>query len=181
MKSGDSRKRLSKAEAISLLEKEHCPEKLKKHALAVSENAAAIAKKIKDNGYDVDLEFIETAALLHDIGRCRTHGIRHGIEGAKILSDYPEYARVCERHIGAGIDRKEAAKLGLPEKDYLPETLEEKIIAHADNLIDGDRVVAIEETIRHFKDKLGENHPAVERIRELNNYINSLINNAKKQ
>jgi uncharacterized protein len=180
LKSRNSRRDLSKPEAITLLDKEGCSPNLKKHVLAVSAYAVEIASKIKANGYDVDLDFIETAALLHDIGRCKTNGIMHGIEGCRILSDYPDYARVCECHIGAGIDSTEAAALGLPEKDYLPKTLEEKIISHADNLLDGDKRVSIEETIKHFEEKLGKNHPAVKRIQDLNDYIVGLMNNAKK-
>ena len=146
-----------------------------KHVCAVSKHAKSIAEKIKANGRDIDVDFVETAALLHDIGRCRTHGITHGIAGAKIMQPIsPEIALVCERHIGAGIDRKEAEKLGLPVKDYLPVTLEEKVIAHADNLIEGDRIVPINETVKKFESRLGIGHPAVKRIIELNDYIESL-------
>jgi len=151
-----------------------------KHVCAVSSYARSLAGKIRDNGYAIDVDFVETAALLHDIGRCHTHGITHGIEGAKIMMPIsPEIARVCERHIGAGIDRNEAKKLGLPVKDYLPQTLEEKVIAHADNLVEGDRIVPIEETIKKFESQLGKGHPAIKRINDLNDYIESLLKNAK--
>jgi uncharacterized protein len=150
------------------------------HVCAVSKHARSIAESIRAKGHQIDVEFIECAALLHDIGRCRTHGITHGIEGAKIMENIsPDIARVCERHIGAGIDRKEAEKLGLPAKDYLPETLEEKVIAHADNLIDGDRIVPIDETVKKFESRLGIGHPAVKRIIELNDYIESLCKDEK--
>ena len=151
-----------------------------KHVCAVSKHAWSIAEKIKANGRDIDVDFVETAALLHDIGRCRTHGITHGIAGAKIMQSIsPKIALVCERHIGAGIDWKEAEKLGLPVKDYLPVTLEEKVIAHADNLIEGDRIVPINETIKKFESRLGIGHPAVKRIIELNDYIESLCKDEK--
>jgi uncharacterized protein len=151
-----------------------------KHVLAVSKHARSIAESIRSNGYPIDAEFVEAAALLHDIGRCRTHGITHGIEGAKIMESIsPDIARVCERHIGAGIDKEEAKELGLPERDYLPETLEEKVIAHADNLVEGDRIVPIGETVKKFESRLGAGHPAVKRIIELNDYIESLLKNVK--
>jgi len=38
----------------------------------------------------------------------------------------------------------EAKKLGLPAKDFIPETLEEKIVCHADNLTDKDRRQRVE-------------------------------------
>ena len=34
-------------------------------------------------GSNIDMEQIETGALLHDIGRTKTHTIKHAIEGAK--------------------------------------------------------------------------------------------------
>jgi len=54
---------------------------------------------------------------------------------------------IIERHIGAGILKDEAAGLGLPERDYVPETLEEKIVAHADNLIAGDKRVTVKDAV----------------------------------
>jgi uncharacterized protein len=175
LKSKSSTRSVDKNQAISLLKKEGCGESLMKHVCAVSRHAKSIAEKIQANSNSIDVEFVECAALLHDVGRCRTHGITHGIEGAKIMESIsPDIARVCERHIGAGIDRKEAEKLGLPVKDYLPVTLEEKVIAHADNLIDGDRIVRIDETVKKFESLLGIGHPAVKRIIELNDYIESL-------
>lgn len=166
---------LSRGEALYKLKKVGCSEDVISHCVAVSDYAVQLASKIRDNGIDVDVGFVEVAAILHDIGRSKTHGIRHGIEGAGMLKDYPDYARVCERHVGAGLTSGEARDLGLPEKDYLPESLEEKIIAHADNLARRGEIVSIEEALAFFKEKLGSNHPAVGRVKALNDYIESLI------
>jgi uncharacterized protein len=165
---------LTRREALSILTRVSCPDNVIKHCIAVSDYAVHIARKIRERGHTVDVSFVETAALLHDIGRSKTHGIAHGIEGAKMLADHPRYARVCERHIGAGLTKEEARKLGLPERDYLPETLEEKIIAHADNLVDGERVCSVEEALESFKTRLGGSYPAVARIRALAEFISSL-------
>ena len=175
MKSIRSANYLSRSEAVSLLKKEGCSESIIKHSMTVSKNAKRIAVKMKRNGYDIDTEFIETAALLHDIGRSRTHGVTHGIEGSRILKKkFPEFARVCETHIGAGLDKKEAASLGLPARDYLPKTLEEKVIAHADNLVCGDRIVEISDTLKELEEKLGKGHPAIKKVKELNDFIEGL-------
>jgi hypothetical protein len=47
---------------------------------------------------------------------------------------YPAHARVCERHTGAGIGKEEIKRLELPlpYEDFLPETMEEKVICYAD-------------------------------------------------
>jgi len=46
----------------------------------------------------------------------------------------PIHARACERHTGAGItaDDVRTQSLPIPERDYLPETIEEKLICVAD-------------------------------------------------
>ena len=47
---------------------------------------------------------------------------------------FERHARVCERHTGAGItcQQIESQKLPLPHQDFLPETMEEKVICYAD-------------------------------------------------
>jgi len=177
---------INKEFAMNLLKKEGASDDVIKHCIAVSNLAVEIAKKIeKKRKINIDLRLVEIGGLLHDLGRSKTHTIKHGIEGAKILRSLnlssdedkifiEKLARICERHIGAGIDKDEAIMLGLGEKDYLPETIEEKIVAHADNLIEGDKFCGIEKTIESFEKKLGKGHKAVKRIVELNEYINSL-------
>ncbi|MFH1402971.1 MAG: TIGR00295 family protein [Candidatus Altiarchaeota archaeon] len=161
-------------EAIILL-KASCPENVIAHCKTVSRLAKRIAEKIRSSGHKVDVDFVETAALLHDIGRGVTHGIRHGIEGSDILRDHPEYARVCRNHLGGGIDRNEAAELGLPSGDYIPETLEEKIICYADKLVDGEKEITIDESLEKFRQRLGPDHPSVDRIRRMHEEIQSLM------
>ena len=95
----------------------------------------------------LDTQFLEEAAMLHDIGVCRCHApgiqcfgsepyIRHGIIGAAMLRDegFERHARVCERHTGAGITKEEIRRqqLPLPEGDYMPEQPEEEVICYAD-------------------------------------------------
>ncbi len=154
----------------------YCPKDVVDHSMAVSRNSLLIAKEIGGRGHKVDLEFIEVAALLHDIGRSRTHGIRHGIEGSRILKkeNLGQFSRVCETHIGGGITEDEAVEVGLPKKNYLPETLEEKIIAHADNITGGTETVPIEKTLEKLRGRLGADHPAINRVRELNDFIMNL-------
>ena len=158
---------INKDFAIKLLRQKNTSPKVIEHCSLVSFLACEFANKLSSNGCDVDIEFVVSAALLHDIGRSVTHGIEHGVEGAKILSDYPDYARVCETHIGGGITKEEAVKLGLPEQDFLPKTVEEKIICIADKLTDGTKRITLDETIKKYEQRLGKNHPTIERIKKL--------------
>lgn len=114
------------------------------HSRMVADKALAIAQACKR---EVDLAFIEEAALLHDIGVCRVYApklhcfgtapyICHGIIGREILEaeGLPRHALVCERHIGVGLTAVDVAvqKLPLPHKEMSPQTTSERIVALAD-------------------------------------------------
>lgn len=166
--------------AIRILREVGCSPKVIKHCQAVARKAIWIAKRIRTRGYEVDLELVETGALLHDIGRSRTHGIRHGIIGAEILrrGGLGEFARFAENHLGAGIPSVEARELGLPAKDFMPKTLEEKIVVYADKLIKGQHGTSFKEATEWFKVKLGPNHPALQRFENLHIEIQRLLGKA---
>ena len=138
---------------IELLEKEGTPKNVIQHCKAVYQKAMKIAA----NFDDVDEDLIRKGALLHDIGRSKTHGITHAIRGVEIAEKYgynDDVLHIIERHIGAGITAEEAEKLGLPKKSYLPLTLEEKIVAHADNLVSGSKEVDIDFVIAKWDPRI---------------------------
>ncbi|HHN64876.1 MAG TPA: TIGR00295 family protein [Nitrospirae bacterium] len=164
-------------EFIDILKKSGCSQGVINHILAVKELSLKIADRVK---IPVDRELVRTGAFLHDIGRSRTHGIEHAVVGAEMARKMgfdDRVIRIIERHIGAGISREEARELGLPEKDYLPQSPEEKIIAYADNLLNGDRVVPFEVSLEQFKQTLGSDHPAIERYIALHREIQEWMNN----
>ena len=115
------------------------------HAVLVTNKALKIATKLQLN--QEQLTFIEEAAMLHDIGvikvQCKKMAcqgtlpyIAHGLAGAEILRQegLPRHALVAERHVGVGLTKKEIIdrNLPLPPQDYLPLSIEEKIITYAD-------------------------------------------------
>ena len=120
------------------------------HSQKVCRKALQIAENSR---LDIDIKLVTEGALLHDIGIFKCHApdifcngnapyITHGIIGGKLLREYGEahgidlekHARICERHTGSGLSIEDIRlqKLPLPEKDYLPETLEEKLVCLAD-------------------------------------------------
>jgi uncharacterized protein len=132
--------------AVALLEKyfpEPCSFKIiLEHSRMVAAKAIQVAE-----GLEVDIKFLEEAALIHDIGVCRTtaptlhcHGtepyIRHGIIGREILEEegFPRHALVCERHIGVGLTVEDINLQGLPlpAREMAPKSMEEKIVCFAD-------------------------------------------------
>ena len=116
------------------------------HSLQVAKLAVSVATHV-ERTEAVDIEFVEQAALLHDIGMLYTDTpklacfgdkpyICHGIIGAEILREegLPRHALVCERHIGVGLSVEDIREqeLPLPHRDMSPQNLEEMIIAYAD-------------------------------------------------
>lgn len=143
---------------------------LKRILLVHSRSVAAMALRICEAHPELSLDkqFVEEAAMLHDIGifRCNAPGIQcfgtepyicHGQLGAEILraEGFPRHARVCERHTGAGLSMTDIQSQHLPiivpptpsaEQDntfwepFLPETLEEKLICYADKFFSKTRL-----------------------------------------
>jgi uncharacterized protein (TIGR00295 family) len=142
----------SRAECIRILREHGCDDQVVSHCEAVSALAVKIAKKCRGNVH------------LVEIGG---HTISHAVEGAKLATalKLPEdIVKMIERHVGAGITPKAAERLGLPRKDYSPKTLEEKIVAHADNLMSGSMRTGIEEAVGNIARK-GEHEAALKVLR----------------
>ncbi|MBR9692400.1 HDIG domain-containing protein [Candidatus Woesearchaeota archaeon] len=120
-------------------------EALVTHGRMVRDKALAIAKRVPELKPDVEL--IEEASLLHDIGIKFTHApdigchgearyITHIALGKELLEKegLPKHARIAESHLGVGISKEEieAKNLPFPKKDMIPETVEEEIVSLAD-------------------------------------------------
>lgn len=134
---------------LEMLREEGCSDKVIRHACVVNTVAMFIAKECHAN-----LELVNAGSWLHDIGRSRTHGIRHVSEGVNIARarDLPEsLVRVISRHIAAGFTPQEAESLGLPPGEYMPETLEEKIVCHSDNLVGDHEIITMDEAVEDLQ------------------------------
>jgi uncharacterized protein (TIGR00295 family) len=138
-------------QCFEILKEEGCSPKVIRHVCTVNVVAMVIATRIK-----TDRELVNAGSLLHDVGRSRTHGVKHVSEGVTIARsrNLPEpLVRVISRHIAAGLTKDEAKGLGLPDGDYMPETIEEKIVCHADNLVSGDKVTSLQEALDDLNSK----------------------------
>ncbi|NLI74648.1 MAG: HDIG domain-containing protein [Euryarchaeota archaeon] len=141
----------SEERCIRILFDEGIHPKIVRHVCTVMRVAEAIAIKC-----DANLSLVRAGALLHDLGRSRTQGIRHAIEGATLARDLElpeELVLIIQKHVGAGIEPKNAQELGLPPLDYMPSTLEEKIVCHADNLVDDHKIITLREAYLDFVEK----------------------------
>ncbi len=101
------------------------------HSRQVADRSLAICRQHPE--LSLDVQFVEEAAMLHDIGIRWCHApsifcvgeapyIEHGQIGGRLLRQlgFERHARVCERHTGTGLPGLE------------PETLEEQLVCYAD-------------------------------------------------
>ncbi len=139
------------------------------HSKQVMKKALLVAEKHPE--LNIDREFVEQAALLHDIGifKCSAprifctgphEYIEHGYLGAELLRSegYPKHALVCERHTGTGLTREmiELNNLPIPLGNYEPQSIEEQVICYADKF--------------YSKTKLGMEHSVEKIIKDLSRH-----------
>ncbi len=138
------------------------PENVRRHCIKVAEIAKRIAERIR-NRIDVDVDAVVKGALLHDLGRAITHApFEHFIISGELLRKEgfdEKIARIAEKHFSAGVDEKDAKRLKLRViKNFMPETLEEKIVCYADKVTRGDKEITFEEFLKRL-DELEKEHP----------------------
>ena len=110
-------------DCLSIIERYYTPGNddyrvLVHHSRQVADLAVALTQRLIEQGVPMDIEFVEEAAMLHDIGMCRTdapgiccHGtepyILHGVLGRRMLDSLGLYrhGRVCERHTCPSLHR----------------------------------------------------------------------------
>ena len=116
-----------------------------RHGEHVANKAVLAAGKVPH--LKPNLDFIQEAAMIHDIGIFLTDSpeldcsgkypyICHGYLGRELLvnNGFPIHALVCERHVGVGIRAEEIRRhrLPLPMRNMFPVSIEEQVICFAD-------------------------------------------------
>jgi uncharacterized protein (TIGR00295 family) len=132
---------LSRQESIRILSEYGQNADWTKHCFAVA-NAAENVGHILEKRCAINCTFLWSAALLHDIGRYKTHDpLLHGVEGYRLLSKlgHEQEANICASHILYGLNAADAGQLGLPNQDFMPQTIEEKLVPLIDFLIEFDQ------------------------------------------
>ena len=122
------------------------------HSRLVADKALKIVDAHPELG--ADRQFVEEAAMLHDIGIFLTdaapihcfgkyHYLCHGYLGADLLrkENLPRHALVAERHTGTGLTLKQIMErnLPVPHREMVPLSMEEKIVCFADKFFSKTR------------------------------------------
>ncbi|MFZ4457164.1 MAG: HD domain-containing protein [Bacteroidales bacterium] len=143
------------------------------HSRLVAEKAVQLA--LSHPELHIDVQFVEEAAMLHDIGMYLTHApsigcfgdlpyICHGFLGSDLLKaeSYPQHALVCERHTGTGLSIADIQHIdkGIPLRDMRPVSLEEQLICFSDKFYSKSKpgIEKSIEKVRKSMAKYGEQH-----------------------
>jgi uncharacterized protein (TIGR00295 family) len=139
-----------------------------------------MVNRLQDVGVKVDEEAILRGSLLHDIGRAIENSVRHGFIGGQMLREQgygDKIIKIVENHVGGGISAQEAVKLGLPYEDFIPNSLEEKVVCLADKFVEKNQIRPLEDTLKKFDEILGKGNEATKRILRMKKEIEYLIRN----
>jgi uncharacterized protein len=167
----DERRYPSGKQCIRYLWDAGCSKRVVVHCATVRAVADAMAAGIPS----ADPDLVTAGALLHDIGRSKDHSILHAYIGSNIVKDLglpQELVEIVRKHTGAGLDQQDVIELGLPPGDYMPATVEEKIVAHADNMVSDNRVVDHTYSVEKLRRKGAER--GAQRIEDLHQELSAL-------
>ena len=155
------------------------------HVILVTQKAIQAAKHI---GLSTEqIQFIEEAAMLHDIGVIKVNApeigcngplryLYHMPEGRKILEseNLTEHAKVCEGHTTITELVVKNKSMDIPVRDYSPKTIEQECVAWADKFYSkGGEHFWIPRTvdqIRESRQELGQ--PAIDMFNKWNKKFN---------
>lgn len=145
-------KRISITECEELYEKYATPAHIRRHCKAVCRAALILARELNLYGFNLDLELIRGAALLHDLVRLKEN---HAGEAAKILLD---------------IGYQEEAAIILVHMDYdmaktLSDISEVDLVCFGDRVVREDEFVGLSARMEYVVEKARGNEAAINRIR----------------
>lgn len=147
-----SQKIPTESECLEILNKVGCNSRVITHCCIVK----LVAEEMLSGIEGVNIQLVIAGALLHDIGRASDNSIRHAIVGADMIKDMgysSELVNIVKKHTGAGLDEEDAHNMGLPPGEYIPQTIEEKIVAHSDNLVSDNRIVHHTHSVGKLRNK----------------------------
>lgn len=145
--------------------------------VAHSEVVAGLARALAEAWGGVHPDYVEACAWVHDVGRARTHGPRHPVEGFRMVveADFPGYAPPCISHFTKGASFEELSRDPGMDPALLREMWEacdlstfpreERCVALADAMAIGARRAAIEERYADLAARYGDSETVRRNLR----------------
>ncbi|WXG41739.1 MAG: HD domain-containing protein [Candidatus Freyarchaeum deiterrae] len=159
---------------MDLLRTYNVPRNIVNHSLIVSRVAVFLATELNKKGYNLNIDEIEAAALLHDIKKIDSlkTGTGHAQEGWLLLNKlgYNEVAEIVKQHVF------------LDQNNDPQEIREEEVVNYSDKRVRHSEVVPLKERFAYLKERYGKDEESLrvinrleKRARELENKIFSNI------
>ena len=145
----------SREQCLEMLADAGCEDNVIEHSKLVEVVALGFAQAIneKHSGL-INVNLVSAGALLHDLGRSKTHDIRHVEQSVQLAQEMdvdPSVVEIIRKHVGGGLTPYDAQQLGMPAWNMMPKTWEEKVVNHADSLV-GDRGRrTLKKTLKHIR------------------------------
>lgn len=148
----------TKSECLTILNNNGVPDKVVRHCQAVSRVAEKIARNLNNSGYNLNIDLIQAAGLLHDLGKGKKDHARAGAEFLRDLG-YPGVAEAVACHM-----------------DIVPDPLypitEATVLYLADKLVKDDRVVSLKQRFQEIQERFAEQPNVLDSInKRLNNAL----------
>jgi putative nucleotidyltransferase with HDIG domain len=146
----------SAEKCFELMEKYGMPNNIKAHSIVVEKIAYVIARGNIDAGFDISIEKVVAGSLMHDIGKslCLNSKDDHAAKGMEICiqNNFFEIADIVREHIRL--------------KKYEPEgaVSASEIVYYADNRVNHDRVVSLEERLEYLLVRYAKNKDTLGRL-----------------
>lgn len=121
------------------------PDNIRRHSLLVADLAVALARELGARGEALDVDLVEAAALLHDVGKARSlqTGEDHAALGAGMVADlgFPELSQTVREHTLLS-----ARQLG----DHLSESL---LVNYCDKRVRHEELVSLQDRLEDLADR----------------------------
>jgi uncharacterized protein (TIGR00295 family) len=163
-------------ECLRMLRDAGLEENVIEHCQLVEAVALGFARAINDKHAGlINEELVTAGALLHDLGRAKTHDIEHVVWSVQMAQEAdvdPLVVEIIRRHVGGGLTPLDAQQLGLPAWNMMPASWEEKVVNHADSLVGERGRRTLKKTLQHIR-RVGT-PPWYKRVRELHRQLSGL-------
>lgn len=149
----------SRRQCLELLKKNDVPRNIINHSITVSKVAVFIAKELNKKGFNLNINEIEAAALLHDIKKIDSlkKGTGHAHEGWLLLKKigYGEVAEIVKQHVFLD-----------PNNDS-SKIKEEEVVNYSDKRVRHTDIVSLKERFQYLKQRYGKDEESIKVIDKL--------------
>nr|MDO8081122.1 HD domain-containing protein [Candidatus Freyarchaeota archaeon] len=149
----------SREQCLELLRSHNVPRNIITHSLIVSRVAVFLAKELNKKGFNLNINEIEAAALLHDIKKIDSlrSGTGHAHDAWLLLRKlgYNEVAEIVKQHVF------------LDQNNDSSKIKEEEVVNYSDKRVRHSDIVTLKERFQYLKERYGKDEESIKVINNL--------------